>query len=1234
MQFGSLCPVLLNAPACKYCFSRQKDHHFYYDTGYRYGGGIFINASQVTVVGVFAMKNIAQQGSGVFAVSSSSSFESCTFQNNTAVTASSKSKFNYAPSSFSHGFLEKIPDPEAALGAGLFVSDLWLLKNCTFTDNLAIAGISQGSGWNPVTNVVSGAHALGSGVFAVRILNDARLYQNEWIRSKQLCGGPCVAGGSFFIGVIGNSVIFERMTFESCETISIADSLMDQSCNTHSRCLGISPALGFGISFVSAPSVKFTSILSSKSLVQSVGLSVGGILTAIGSLSNASISNTAVYHAVSKCFGVTCKLRGAVFYLNKALLTTISTVLVSFLRLSCLGSSCKIFGGAVDIIESNGMGITDMNMSYISAHASGNNAFIRGSSLNVGSITASNLSNFAVNDMNISCDGLSCIIGGGVLNIDICKDTSFLSLNFGNISAACSGSACLVYGSHLFLVDALRVFVVKFISQDASIVAEKQMFGGVLVVQNSVDLYLSNVSLQNIGTKCGQFACDMRGSLLHFDTSTRLFLSKVFVYGSSSKLSVSGCIHNGPVTCYIVFFFFRVASETSIHDIQVFDSNMACIGDHCTASGILNLQTCQYCNVTMLNVSNMSCSSMGRNSRSYGCVVFLVRAAFSHISNISVKNASVSVFGSFIGGGIIGSESFFGSSLTNVAFEHVFVVCSNPKCASQIGSSVPIECICRVSGGLIWFAKANASIVHNISSISLMSQCFGDFCSVLGAALQIDALLQSRVSNVTISSAQADAVGYSSSASGAGMFITLSERSSVQFFMVSSSSCTSVGVFSTAMGVGLAILAGNIQISDLQLVNLLVSCSGSQCYSLGGGISVVSSLSKTARNPDYKDLSASSNINGSRVFCQSLHASCFGASCTASGAGISVKRSFRSTDTLGLVKAELTNEIPDVVRIQLSHSQFSNCSLFSEFINSSLTGGTLSFEPAVVTISASFIHDGKIQSSNLSAFFAGGAIFVSGSESTVELNNSQLMNNSVPSLGLGGALYLGSGSFARVIGSAVSNNSASRGAGIYVEASFLELHQSSVNWNRAADRGAAIFCASIDRRCSSTNTGCVGGSSSISVASSNITDNVAAIDDAVGSSMFVAGAVSLNIDKSTSILVKSGSAQPAGAKRDQTGVYLSAYAGKVSQPSTMCQDGTMLRVTPVTSSSLAVTTNEPLAEVLSGTSCFPLCIGVPQYNSFVVSQGMVASCSPCPQDTYSFKTSNSTLDSEDQFCIR
>ena len=145
----------------------------------------------------------------------------------------------------------------------------------------------------------------------------------------------------------------------------------------------------------------------------------------------------------------------------------------------------------------------------------------------------------------------------------------------------------------------------------------------------------------------------MRGSLLHFDTSTRLFLSKVFVHGSSSKLSVSGCIHNGPVTCYIAFFFFRVASETSIHDIQVFDSNMACIGDHCTASGILNLQTCQYCNVTMLNVSNMSCSSMGRNSRSYGCVVFLVRAAFSHISNISVKNASVSVFGSFIGGGTV-----------------------------------------------------------------------------------------------------------------------------------------------------------------------------------------------------------------------------------------------------------------------------------------------------------------------------------------------------------------------------------------------------------------------------------------------------------------------------------------------------------------------------------------------------------------------------------------------------
>lgn len=161
----------------------------------------------------------------------------------------------------------------------------------------------------------------------------------------------------------------------------------------------------------------------------------------------------------------------------------------------------------------------------------------------------------------------------------------------------------------------------------------------------------------------------------------------------------------------------------------------------------------------------------------------------------------------------------------------------------------------------------------------------------------------------------------------------------------------------------------------------------------------------------------------------------------------------------------------------------------------------------------------------------------------------------------------------------------------------------------------------------------MGGSSSVSVVSSSFRDNVAEFADAVGSSLFVAGAVSLNIDDSTSISIKQDSTKASGTKRDQTGMYLSAYAGRVLQPSTLCQDGTMLRITPVTSSSVAVISNEPTAEVLSGTSCFPLCIGVPQYDSFVVSRGMVTSCSPCPQDKYSFKTSNITTDTEEQFCI-
>jgi hypothetical protein len=1171
----------------------------------------------------------------VFSVANSNIFESCVFKSNTAVSASSKSRFSYAPSSFSYGFFEKFPDAEAALGAGLFVTALQHMQNCTFIDNLVIAGISEGLGWNPVTQVVTGAHALGSGVFAILVLDNAKIFQNEWIRSKQLCGGPCVAGGSFFIGVIGNSAVLERLTFKYCETISSANSLMDQSCNVHSKCLGISPALGYGITVLSAVApISVDFITSQNSLVRSVGLSLGGILTSLGSFINASISNTAIESAVFECFSVSCMLRGASIYLNKALAVNISTLTVSSLSLSCVGPSCKIFGGAIDIMAADYMFISGIYVKSASAHALGTSSFIRGAILNFGLVTSSRFFDMEFRAIKVSCAGVSCIVGGGIINVDVCKETFFSSLTFVSVSASCSGSACLVYGGHLFLVDALRVHIVKFNSHNASIVAERQMFGGIFVVQIGVDLYLSNVLLQDIAMTCGHIACDMRGSLLHFDTSTRLILSNIFVSSSYSKLSVSGCSHGGQVTCYVTFFFFRVAIETSIDAIHVFDSIIACTGDHCSVSGILNAINCQYCKLSSINVSNMFCSATGQNSRAYGCVVFLSRTTLSQISNIIVKNASVDVFGSFVGGGMIASEKFFGSVLDNVNFENVSVLCSKPKCTSQVGSSTPYECICRLNGGLIWFSKITSSFVQNITTISLKLQCVGEFCSNLGGVLQIDALLQSKVHNLEISLVQASSSGYSSSASGAGIFISLTDSSSLQFLRVSSSSCVSFGVFSSAMGVGIAMLAGNILMSNLRLMNLSVSCYGQQCNSLGGGISIVSSLSKFARNPEYKDLFASSNVSLSRTFCQSLQASCFGTSCSASGAGISAKRSFRSTDTLGLIKAELTNETPDVVRFELSDSQFLNCSLVSDYVNSSLTGGTLSFAPATATIFACSIHHSKLQSSNLSAFIAGAAIFVSGSESTVDLHNVQMINNSVSSPGLGGALYIGAGCLVRVTGCVVSNNSASRGAGIFVEASFLELHQSAVNYNRAGDRGAALFCASIDRRCTGNNSSCVGGSSSIHVESSSIRDNVAEVADAVGSSFFVAGAVSLNIDDSTSVSIKQDSTKAVGIKRDQTGIYISAYAGRVLQPSALCQDGTMLRITPVTSSSVAVSSNEPTAEVLSGTSCFPLCIGVPQYDSFVVSRGMVTSCSPCPQDKYSFKTSNVTSDTEEQFCIR
>ena len=1197
---------------------------------------MYINASQVNFVGVVASNNKAQQGSGVFSVATSSNFESCIFEKNTAITVSSQSKFSYAQSSYSLGVFEKFPDAAAALGAGLFVSALQQLKKCTFIDNLAIAGISQGSGWNSATKSVSGGHALGSGVFAMQVSANAQVSQNQWIRSKQLCGGPCVAGGSFFIGTIGDSAVFDRMTFDSCETSAIASVTMDQFCSSSAECLGVAPALGAGISFISAlatTAVKFNDIQSRNSFIQSVGLAVGGALHSAGSIGNALISNTVVENMVFKCVGFKCTVRGAGICMNVASKIQIFDTSVSSLSLSCAGSGCRIMSGAIYIVEGSNAAITDTNLNDVSARASGANSLTRGVGFNFGSISSSIISGGAFNNVKLSCNGLSCAVAGGVLHTDMSRDSSFLSFNFSSISAVCSSSLCKVYGSHVFLVNTLRVVVGKIRSFDASIQAENQIFGGIFVVFSGADLSLSDVLLQNVLNKCSGVKCDMRGSLLHFDTSVRLLLSNICISSSLSQLSVSASSYVPEDLFHVSFIFLRLATDTSINNVRVSDSAISCVGSSCMTTGVLSIAICNNCIASNLLFVKLSCSTSGENSRSFGCCVNVESAFYSQFSNVMISNVSVSVLGAFIGGGAIAFQSpFLSSSLQNVSSENVIVNCSNPKCSS---SALPFTCICQLRGGLVALSKMNSSFVRNVTSRALTSQCFGHFCSVLGGAVEIGVFLQSEISRLDISFSSASAEGYSSSASGACIFVTLSDRSSIQNASFSAVSCTSNGELSTSMGAGLGILAGNARISDFQLVNLSVSCTGRQCNSLGGGISVVSSLSKTARSPGYQGLYTTSSVTVYRVLCQSASASCFGIGCLASGAGIATKRSFRSTDTLGLVTSFLVDEVPDVVRFQMFDSQFINCSVFSDSNNATLTGGTLSFAPAIVSISACVIHQSKIQNSNSPAFIAGGAIFALGSECSVDLTQVQLTNSSVPHPGLGGAFYVGAGTRARLVNSTVSNNSARRGGGIYVEASSLELRQSTVDGNRAVDRGAAIFCASIDTRCSSgTNSSCIGGGSSISVVASSITDNIAEVSDAVGSSIFVAGAVALNIDESTSVSVKGTSAQPTDTKRDQTGVYLSAYAGAVGNPTTICQDGTMLRITPVTSSSLAVSASEPTAEVLSVTNCFPLCIGVPQYTPFLVSQGMVVSCTPCPKDTYSLKTSNSTTDTVNKFCER
>ena len=1255
--------------------------HFvgFIDCSSLYGGGAFINATNVIASNVAATNNIAKQGGGIFAVANSCSFNSCSFTKNTAVTAS-QSRFSYAQSSYSTGVFSKFPDVAAAMGAGLFVSALQHLRNCTFVDNLVIAGTIEGLGWNESTKTVSGFHALGSGAFALQTLPKAQISDIEFIRSKQLCGGPCVASGSFFIGLIADLNSFGRITFDSCETSAIASIMMDLSCSMSSTCssYGISPALGAGISFYSSvasaamASIQFEKITSKNCFVQSVGLAAGGALYSLQTSVRTHISNTIVENMTFKCYGRACNVRGAAIYINMASIINISITTVSFLALSCAGSNCKIQSGAIHIFQGNSVFITNTILSDTSAQSSGASSIVRGVCANFGSIVSSNIDGGVFRNLTLSCSGLGCLIAGGIFTVNSGQDISFSSLNFSSISAVCVGTSCKVFGSHVWLVNVIRAFVGKISCLDIFIQAENQIYGGVFLVLNGADLTVSEISLQSIAVKCGSAKCEVAGSLLHLNTNARVCVSRISISNVDSKLSAYSCIAN----CAVSFIRLDVSIDTSISEVNVSDSFISCDGNGCLIVGLVHMYSCQNCSANQLIFSNVSSVASGDGAASYGCLfiyqftnsfisnmqirnmftlvsgevktlsaqsarsygscLYVRTASKSTISNIQMTNISTVVSGGFIGGGAIGFQSFLNSSLHNVAGENITIVCANPKCpAYKVGALLPITCLCRLSGGMMYFSLLNASLVRNIVSTRMSSKCFGHFCSVSGGSISIDVFLSSVIGELTVSRGVTGSSGNSSSASGASLFIILSDRSVIKEVCISSVSCNSNGSLSTATGAVITVLAGNLIVTDVTMFDVSVQCSGDFCNSFGGGFSVVSSLSKyDGIVAAYRGLYTPSNITLWRVSCHNASSSCIGINCLVSGAALSAKRSFRSTDILGLTSPFLVNEVPDVVRLNIFDSQFISCFIFSFSDNASISGAALSFSPAIVSIFNSSIHHSSIHNSHPSSFVAGGAIFTSEADSVIELVNVQMINNSVPSQGFGGALYLGAGTRALVSNCTLSKNSANRGGGIYVEAASLKLHSSTLNNNRAVDRGAAIFCASIDSQCSGANASCFGGSSSISVVSSMISGNTADFADSVGSSVFVAGAVALDIDKSTSVSVNVDPTHQTRVKRDQTGIYISAYAGRVSSPTTICESGTMLRIVPITSSSFAVSTGEPSNDAINTSNCFPLCIGSPQYRSFLVSQGMVTSCSPCPKDTYSLRASNSMADTADQFCDR
>jgi hypothetical protein len=871
-------------------------------------------------------------------------------------------------------------------------------------------------------------------------------------------------------------------------------------------------------------------------------------------------------------------------------------------------------------------------------------------------------------------------LGSGMYVLQTSQNSEMSELLFVRSSVHCAGADCIA-GGNMFLASTgfkTSILGIIFIDCQAASIGEmratpdNEAFGACITITDSSagslrldglnSFNCSALSAGRIMGGCLSFPQNVNNAVI-----TRIFVTFFIVILSSISNIINGF---GGVAAFafvnstdISAFFVASSSITTASTINPPLGTATTLGNFAgTMIYAMNVINASFSSISATNLSHS-----GFNTRLFGGMMsFIEIDEKSHVSNISFRNSSfvfesIRQYGGFNGACLsIGRNANIPGTLKirQILIENVNIKCAgidciassffwlafNPRLSSAKPDSYVMKEIAVRNSSILctgercscWaaiyvetemvlsaFKRLSQPMSLNFSDASFENfyvSCHGVKCQVKGACMAFS-LRDGAIRNVSLRNVTSSSNGTASFVSGS---IFLLNNNPMKTLLISNltSDNTAVhahGTFSSAIGGIFVGLHGNVSFENNRISNAHVSCVGNKCQSAGGAFAFISSLgpSNKRSNAVFSASVLHSKISGSVVECS-------GEKCCAAGGAIFAGEAYRgpieqNTGFIGQPNISFSRDIlPLMIRVE-------NCTISSNLLRSMSVGASLSGAGMLIRFARAQLANmtliqNTIQSSSLSAFVSGGGIYVTGSDTSAEIESSQVAFNSAGVFGSGGAIFVGQFAALVCISTLLGNSSAKQGGGLFVDGSSVSLTNVSIFNNSAHDKGGGLFCVVL----SSLNT-----TSSLVLSNVSVFDNFVLNSNAaaVGAAVYILGDVHLELLNGSHVSM-SGSTRYTTLEAI---VSLSRPAQIDKSTQASCKGGSVVSIAQIQVEIDEIKLVGPSDEVQHETQCSPACQYEPQIQPYRAS-GFLASCVPCPRGTYSFFPSSNSNDTISSHC--